>query len=231
MKAPTVDVRSARRIVLVALDFAMPVALYYVLRALGTSVYTALLVGAALSLVSAGFSMLRERRTNGVALFMAVLLLLSTVVALVGGGPRFLLARDAFVTGVAGLWFLGSCWAPRPLAYHFARAVGEGRFGWPPDWEALWASAPRFRRMWRVASVMWGVGTLLDAVLRWVLAYTLPLDVVPVVTLALYAVTTVVLFVVTNVYYVLSGALDPHSEMYAAPNAAATPLVTRGSRC
>jgi hypothetical protein len=68
--------------------------------------------------------------------------------------------------------------------------------------------------MWRVASVAWGVGTLLDAALRVVLAYTLPVDVVPALTLALYVVTAVVLCVATNVYYVLSGAMDPHSALY-----------------
>ncbi len=53
--------------------------------------------------------------------------------------------------------------------------------------------------MWRVARVLWGVGTLLDAVLRWVMAYTLPIDVVPVLTQGLFLVTALVLCVVTNV--------------------------------
>ncbi|MCW2760618.1 MAG: hypothetical protein JWR85_819 [Marmoricola sp.] len=204
------------RFTLVALDFTLPVALFYVLRAAGVSAYLALLAGALASLVSAGISLLRDRRVNGVAAFMTTMLVLSTIVSLVGGGPRFLLARDAWLTGAAGFWFIASCWTPRPLAYHFARAIGEGRFGWPPDFEARWERAPRFRRMWRVASVLWGIGTLLDAVLRWVMAYSLPIDVVPALTQALFIVTGVVLFVVTNVYYVLSGAMNWSSPLYDA---------------
>ena len=213
--------RWVRRTFLV-LDFVLPVALFYVLRALGVSAYLALLAGAALSLASAAVSLLRKREMNGVAAFMTAILVLSTIVSLIAGSPRFLLARDAWVTGAVGVWFLASCWSSRPLAYHLARAVGEGRFGWPPDWEVRWERAPRFRRMWRIASVMWGVGTLLDAVLRWVMAYTLPIDLVPVLTQVLFGVTALVLFVVTNVYYVLCGAMWWDSPLYDAPGVVRT---------
>ena len=168
---------------------------FYVLRAAGVSAYLALLAGALASLVSAGITLVRDRRVNGVAAYMTTMLVLSTLVSLIAGSPRFLLARDAWLTGLTGIWFIASCWVRRPLAYQFAQAVGEGRFGWPPDWEARWERAPKFRRMWRVASVAWGIGTLLDAALRWVMAYTLPIDVVPASSIALYAVTTIVLFV------------------------------------
>ena len=217
----TADRASARprwlRMTLLALDFVLPVALFYVLRAFGTSAYLALLAGAVASLVSAAVTLVRDRRLNSVAAFMTVILVLSTVVSLLAGSPRFLLARDAWVTGAVGVWFIASCWSSRPLAYHFARAVGEGRLGWPPDWEVRWERAPRFRRMWRVASVLWGIGTLLDAVARWVMAYTLPIDLVPILTQVLFGVTALVLFVVTNVYYVLAGAMWWDSPLYDAP--------------
>jgi hypothetical protein len=207
---------------LLALDFLLPVALFYALRAFGVSAYLALLAGAAASLVSAAVTLVRDRRLNSVAVFMTVILVLSTLVSVLSGSPRFLLARDAWVTGAVGVWFIASCWSSRPLAYHFARAVGEGRFGWPPDWEARWERAPAFRRMWRVASVIWGLGTLLDAVLRWVMAYTLPIDLVPLLTQVLFGVTGLVLFVVTNVYYVLRGAMWWDSPLYDAPGTVRT---------
>ena len=77
-----------------------------------------------------------------------------------------------------------------------------------------------------MASVAWGVGTLLDAALRWVMAYTLPIDVVPAISIALYAVTTIVLFTGTNVYYVLAGAMWWNSPLYDAPGT----VRTTGSR-
>jgi hypothetical protein len=202
------------RYTLGALDFLVPVALYYALRAAGVSAYLSLLAGALASLVSAAVTLVRDRKLNEVAAFMTAVLVLSTLVALIAGSPRFLLAKDAWVTGAVGLWFIASCWAARPLAFHLARAVGEGRFGWPSDWDGLWEQAPRWRRMWRIASVAWGIGTLLDAVLRWVMAYSLPIDVVPALTQVLFILTGVVLFVVTNVYYVASGAMNPCSRLY-----------------
>lgn len=218
------------RIGLVALDFAAPVALFYGLRHVGVSAYLSLLAGALVSLLSAGAALLRERRMNGVAAYMTTVLVLSALVTLVAGSPRFLLARDAFVTGLTGVWFIASCRGPRPLAYLFARAVGEGRFGWPPDWEERWERAPRFRRMWRVSSVLWGFGALLDSGLRWLMAYSLPLDLVPVLNQVLYLGTTLVLFVATNVYYVQVGAMRWDSPLYDAPGSLRKPPVRAGWR-
>jgi len=38
------------------------------------------------------------------------------------------------------------------------------------DWDALWQAEPRFRRIWRVSSVMWGAGVLADAAIRVVMS-------------------------------------------------------------
>jgi hypothetical protein len=92
--------------------------------------------------------------------------------------------------------------------------VAEGRFGWPDSWEELWAASPRFRRMWRVSSVMFGIGTLLDAALRVLMAYTLPPDAVPLLGTVLYAATSVVLIAVNNVYYFTCGLWDRSSALY-----------------
>src|SRR5665811_765994 len=81
-------------------------------------------------------------------------------------------ARGALLTGVTGLWFIASLWGRRPLAYLFSQPLLEGRFRWPRDWDGLWDRSPRFRRMWRNSSLLWGIGTLIDAALRVVMAYT-----------------------------------------------------------
>jgi hypothetical protein len=75
--------------------------------------------------------------------------------------------------------------------------------------------SPPFRRMWRISSLLWGIGMLLDAALRVVMAYTLPADTVPVLSTALYAATTFVLIVVTNLVYIFSGVHDRRSKLYA----------------
>lgn len=49
-------------------------------------------------------------------------------------------------------------------------------------WEANWRDSPEFRHVMRAVTVIWGVGFLLEAGIRVTLAFTLPVDIVPVVT-------------------------------------------------
>ncbi|MDR7252282.1 hypothetical protein J2X46_001258 [Nocardioides sp. BE266] len=183
-------------------------ALYYLMRHFGVSVYAALVVGAVLSLVPACVSLIRGNRPGGLEAFFTVLLFASFAISLLPGDERFLLAKDALITGGVGFWFLASLrWADRPLAYQFAKPMVEGRLGWVGDWEERWERDEWFRRMWRTSSALWAAGTLLDAVARVVMAYTLPADAVPGLNLAMYVATAVVLNVVTTVVYVRAGAI------------------------
>jgi intracellular septation protein A len=201
-------------VIRVAADFALPLVVYYGLRRAGADVYVSLIVGSLLSASSAAVSLVRTRHLDGMAAYMTKMMLGSVAVSLLFGSTRFLLAKGALLTGVTGIWFIASVWTRRPLAYHFTRPLLEGRFHWPSAWDELWERAPKFRRMWRVSSVLFGIGSLVDAALRVVFAYTLPPDRVPILSTGLYAATSVVLIVVTNVYYILCGVQNPSSEMY-----------------
>lgn len=185
-------------------------ALYYLLRQLGLSVYAALVVGAVTSLVPALVALARGRRPGGLEAFFTVLVFASFVVALVPGDTRFLLAKDALVTGAVGCWFAASLrFADRPLAFQFARPLVEGRLGWPGGWDERWDRDAGFRRMWRTASLWWAGGTFLDAGARVAMAYSLPPDLVPGLNLALYVGTAVVLNVITTALYARAGVFDP----------------------
>jgi hypothetical protein len=88
----------------------------------------------------------------------------------------------------------------------FARPLLEGRKMFAVrDRDALWEAEPGFGRIWRVSSVIWGMGLLADAAARVVMSYTLPVAVVPGLGGALWPVTFVILQIVTNVYYQLAG--------------------------
>ena len=191
--------------------------LYYVLRAAGVGVQPALVVGALLAVAPVLLGWVRGRRPTGLSAFFTVLLVLGVLVSLLPGSPRFLLAKEAVLTGAAGVWFLASTRAARPLAYQFSRPLAEGRLGWPGDWETLWASSPGWRRMWRVSSVLWGIGTLADAGLRVLLAYRLDPDRVPALNLVLVGVTVVVLNLITNVYYATQGTFDRRGPLHRPP--------------
>ena len=106
--------------------------------------------------------------------------------------------------------------ARRPATFTVSRPLLEGRRvfdfatrSWvrpaTVSWDKLWDRSPRFRRIWRTCTVIWGTAILADAVVRVLMAAVLPVSVVPALGAALWPVTFVVLQVVTNVYFVRGG--------------------------
>lgn len=173
-----------------------PTALYYALRAVGVTEFIALLVGALIPVLGLLGGLVRRRRSDVMSGFWGALALLALAVSLVGGDVRFLLARDALVTAVVGTWFAVSAATDRPLAMVLSRPVLELVHRHPPRrWEELWRDEPRFRAIWRRASVAFGIGCLADAASRVAMAYTLPVDLVPALSTALYLLTSAVLLI------------------------------------
>jgi len=60
---------------------------------------------------------------------------------------------------------------------------------------------------------MSAVGTITDAVIRVVMAYTMPAYELPGLGTGLVLVTSMVLIVVTNVYYIVCGVFDRSSRL------------------
>ncbi len=212
--------RGAARAAGAAVGLAVPTLTYYALRGLGVGVHPALVASAAVSALPALASLARHRRVDGLSTYVTAMTLGALVVSLLPGSTRFLLAREAVVTGVTGIWFLAGVRAHRPLVYLVSRPLLEGRLHWPPDWEALWAASPRFRRMWHTSSVLWGSGLLADAGVRVLLAYTVPPDRVPALGAALFGATAVVVNLATHAHYASCGVHDPRSPLRRAGDAA-----------
>jgi membrane associated rhomboid family serine protease len=197
--------------VIVLFDLAAPLALYYGLRAAGLGVTLSLLASAAAPAGSAAVHAIRNRRLDALAVTVLILLSLSAGASVITGSPRFLLAKDAALTAVWGFWFLLSLRARCPLTFRFTRPLLEGhrifdprtRTWSPPidrSWDELWEVDLRFRRMWRTTTLIWAAAFLLDAALRVVMIYALPINDVPAVAGALWLVTFVLLQIATNSY-------------------------------
>lgn len=190
----------------VALSIGLPTALFYLLRAEGVSDLVALAAGAGLPALGALFTLLVRRRVDGISLFMAATMGLALLTSALTGSPRFLLAKDGLLTGAWGIWFLVSARGQRPAALIFGRPLMEPmRLFAVRSWDLLWDTEPKFRRIWRVATVIWGLGLVIDATVRVVISYTLPVNTVPAVGGLLYPVTFVVLQVAGNVYFHRAG--------------------------
>jgi intracellular septation protein A len=194
----------SRQMLTLGLNLVAPIVLYYGLRAAGVGIYPALIIGAVAPLLSAVVKIVRREPVEGLSLFMLTMLLLSSLVSLLNGSPRFLPAKDGRLTAVSGVWMLCSVRSRRPLTFLFARPLLEGRWVFTAEsWDSLWERLPRFRHIWRVAT--WGIALLTDAIIRVVMAYTLPIDLVPGLNGALWPVTFVLLQVVDIVYFHRAG--------------------------
>ena len=198
-----------RQLALLVLDIGAPIGLYYGLRAAGLSNLVALGAGAVVPAVGVIIQLITRRRLDGVGGVVVVSVLATIALSFITDSPRFLLARDGFITTLWGLWFLATLrarWARRPAAFALARPLMEGRraFG-SASWDDVWAREPAFGKIWRVSTIIWGAGLLVDAGLRVLMSYTLPVSVVPGLGGALWPVTFIVIQVVTNVYYHRAG--------------------------
>lgn len=217
MRAPRIRRASRGRSALIMVwDIGAPIGMYYLLHGLGLSTFLALLLAALLPGLSSVYQVVRSGKLDGLGLFMVSITVVSALASLVSGSPRFLLAKDGWLTAFAGVWLLVTARGQRSVALLFARALLEGRVGpGGESWDLLWARLPGFRRVWRVAGVIWGTATVADAVLRFVMAYSQPINRVPALNGLQWAVLFVLLQVITNVYYHRAGLYDAGSALYA----------------
>jgi len=183
-------------------DIGAPIALYYLLHAAGLSNLLALTISAVAPVVSVSTKFAFKRRIDTVAIVVLATIAVTVCLAITVHSPRLVLARDGFITGLWGLWFIATLWSRRPAAFTFARPLMEGRrlLG-TRSWDGVWETSADFRRIWRVSTLIWAVALLVDAVIRVVMSFTLPVDVVPGLGGALWPVTFLVIQVVTNIYY------------------------------
>jgi hypothetical protein len=177
------------------LDIGAPLALFYGLRAAGAGDVPALVAGAVPPALNVLVTAVRERRIEALAIGVLLGTVLGAVGALLGGGPRELLARGAWFSAPAGLWTLATLRRPQPLCYEVTRAMMPRRAALM---DRLWDTDERFRAAWRTITVCWGIATLADSGIRVVMAYTLPVALVPALDTVLTVVTIVVLQVPTH---------------------------------
>ncbi|MHA6798498.1 VC0807 family protein [Bounagaea algeriensis] len=184
----------------VALDVLVPVLVYYVLRSVGLSEWLALLAGAAAPAVRAGWALIRHRTLNWFPTAALVVLAVSTTMSFIADSPRFLLAKDGIIKAAIGAVVLGTLAADRPIMYTVSRAF-VGMAGHSPNgWDRQWDSSARFRRIWRVVTVIWGASALASAAAKVLFACTLPIDVVPAISIVQWAAVLVGLNAVTQLY-------------------------------
>lgn len=185
-------------------DLILPVALYYSLRAAGVDQLAALLISGAPPAVRVAFTFARTRRLDAIGALVVVAIVLGVGSSLISGSPRTLLVRNALLGFPFALWMFASLRVGRPLAYESARALLPGK---EHAFERVWAAEPSFRRVWRRLTVLWGCGLALHAAVNVLMAYTVPVDVVPGLDTGVWLGMFVVLQILTQIALRRSGAM------------------------
>jgi intracellular septation protein A len=164
-------------------DVALPMALFYVLRSFDVDALWALLISALPPAIRTGYVAVRHRRIDPVSAFVLALLVVNGAVALISGDPRLLLVRSAWFGLLFGGLMLASLVAGRrPFLFRAICTLQPARAG---ELEARWTANAGYQRVWRAVTLWWGLGSLLLGSVVVLMAYTLPVDVVPFLDTAL----------------------------------------------
>jgi hypothetical protein len=152
-------------------DIAGPLAAYSMLRSAGLSQVSALILSGTFPAFGIVTGVIRHRRVDAVGVLVLAGIVVGTVLGLLSGSARLVLAEGSVPTAVFGLLCLGSLRARRPLIYRFAlEFIGpdtpKGR-----DFASLWRHQG-FRHVFRLYTVVWGVVYLAEAAARIVIVET-----------------------------------------------------------
>ena len=171
----------------VVFEVVVPMALFYGLRAAGVSQWWALMASVLVAAPYVLWTVVRNRRLDLVALVTLSVLVLSVVLGLLSDDPRTLVIREgwsAALGGLFGAWMLVSVVVGRPAQLTLGRTIAEVKRGaeGAAAWAARWDTDARFRRGLRIDTAVWGAVLLANAVVHVVLVYTLPIDLISLVT-------------------------------------------------
>jgi hypothetical protein len=189
-------VNRASLLVTMFIDFALPLVVFYGLRAAGVDQWWALLLSGAVPAVAVIVKFVRTRTIDFLAVFVLSVVALSLGISAMTGDARTMLIRDAWgglLGGLIAVWLLASVWVGRPAPMYLYRAFVLAKVGADGlrEWESKWDGNRRFRHGMRVLTFVWGCAGLLNVAVTLFAAYVLPLDLAPAVLNACWPVIVV----------------------------------------
>jgi hypothetical protein len=187
--APDMGLRRVVRanVMTVVFEVVVPMVLFYGLRAAGVSQWWALMAGVVVAAPYVVWTVIRNRRVDLIALVALSVMVLSIVLGLLSDDPRTLAIREGWTAALGGLfgaWMLVTVFVGRPAQLTLGRTIAEVKRGaeGAAAWAARWDTDARFRRGLRINTAAWGAVLLANAVVHVVLVYTLPIDLIALVT-------------------------------------------------
>nr|WP_320144946.1 VC0807 family protein [uncultured Cohaesibacter sp.] len=157
----------------ILISAGLPYLTYLILSSYGVPTVTALAVGSVFPIASIVVAFVRSRRIQAIGILTLSATMASVITSLYFNSAYLALAKGSLITGCVGLVFGLSLLAPRPLIFYLESSDAEGR----ARAETLWQTAPQFRKVMRLITVVWCIGLLGEASQRLVLIPLLPVDV------------------------------------------------------
>lgn len=182
------------------LDIGAPVIAYYGLSALGASDFWALTAGGLVSGLRILYIVMKDRRLDGFAAVMLALFSFGILTAFFTGDARFVLMKDSVGSGIAGLIFLSTLLMRRPFIFYSARRFSASNEQARAQWDHKYETTPGFRRVMRNLTAIWGVGLLVESLLRVALVYALPVSTMVALSTVLQIACIALLIVITMRY-------------------------------
>jgi hypothetical protein len=154
-------------------DLGGPLLVYALLRSAGVSAVTALVTSGVLPAMGIAIGALVDRRLDVIGVVVLAGLVVGTVLGLTTHNARLYLAEGSVPSVVFALGCLFSLRLLQPLIYRLAVEILGPDSPRGRDVTAAWRY-PAFRRAFRVITLGWGVGYLVEAAIRGAIVATTP---------------------------------------------------------
>ena len=157
------------------IDMAIPLGSYYLMRHLGVALIPALALSSVVPAAHSVIGLVKDRVVNGLALLMVMVNMVGIAVTFASGDPRLMLAKEAAISSTIGIALLISALAGLPLMTAGLKPMlVRADTAKDAAFDRLLAQSPRFRRLERVFSAIWGVVLLTECVVRIICVFSLP---------------------------------------------------------
>ena len=148
-----------------AFDVVGPLFAYALLRKAGLSPVTALILSGVLPAIGVTTNAIQRRRLDIIGAVVLAGIVVGAVLGLVSHNARLVLLEGSVPTAVFGLACLSSLRAPKPLLFGFAHEWVGPESARGREMTRLWQFAA-YQRAYRVVTGVWGVGYLVEALVR-----------------------------------------------------------------
>ena len=154
-------------------DIVAPFLAYLIADQFGAKGVWALTAGGIVALVTTTINTIRRKGLDAIGGLVVAEIGVSIALMIFLRDPRLMLIRPSFYTGCAAVYLMFSAFAERPVSFAGSRPMAAK--GGPERLAALdrtWERSVEFRRTHRMLTFGFGVGLVVDSILRVIIVYT-----------------------------------------------------------